>query len=82
MSRRAPNEEAMPIANAKSELYCSGITRLVQNLTQRNKCNLIPSAHGTQWVVLSKRSLDIHITLEFKLLLVRGEMVDDAQLSP
>ena len=43
------------------------LTRLVQNLTLRNDCNLIPSAHGTQRVVLSKRSLD---------------MVDNPQLSP
>ena len=39
ISRPALNEVAMPIANAKSEFYCSGInswqflTRLVQNLT-------------------------------------------------
>ena len=59
------------------------LTRLVQNLTLCNDCNLIPSAHRTQRVVLSKRSLDIHITLEFKLLLVRGERwLYDAQLLP
>ena len=72
MSRQAPNEEAMPITNAKSEFYCSGIdswqflTRLVQNLTLHNNCILILLANGTQRVVLSKHSLDFHITLKFQ----------------
>ena len=34
------------------------LTMLVQNLTLRNDCNLIPSVNGTQGVVLSKWSLD------------------------
>ena len=38
------------------------LTSLVQNLTLRNDCNLIPLAHGTQRVVLSKQSFDIHFT--------------------
>ena len=38
------------------------LTRLVQNLKLRNNCNLIPSLPETQGVVLSKQSLDIHIT--------------------
>ena len=45
----------------------SSKTWLVQNLTLRNDCNLIPSAHGTQQVVLSKRSLDYHQVVEFTL---------------
>ena len=43
----------------------SFLTRLVQNLTIRNDCNLIPSPHGTQRVVLSKRLLGIHFTETF-----------------
>ena len=43
------------------------LIRLVQNLTLRNDCNLIPLAHGTQQVVLSKRSLDYHQVVEFTL---------------
>ena len=59
------------------------LTRLVQNLTLRNDCNLTPSAHGTQRVVLSKQSLDSSLQFTWiYMLLVRGEMVDDAQLSP
>ena len=48
--------------------FLNFLTRLVQNLTLRNDCNLIPSAHGTQRVVLSMQSLDIHITrLRFQI---------------
>ena len=43
------------------------LTRLVQNLTLRNDCNLIPSAHGTQRVLSSQND---HWTVE------------DPQLSP
>ena len=54
MSRPAPNKEALPIANCQQSSIAPEIswqfflTRLVQNLTLRNDCNLIPSAHGTQ----------------------------------
>ena len=50
-----------------TESFRQFLTRLVQNLTLRNDCNLIPSAHGTQQVVLSKRSLDYHQVVEFTL---------------
>ena len=57
----------IPSAIATWEYFRQFLTRLVQNLTLRNNCNLIPSAHGTQQVVLSKRSLDYHQVVEFTL---------------
>ena len=41
------------------------LTKLVQNLTLCNDCNLISSAHCTQWIVLSKRLLDRLMTHSF-----------------
>ena len=48
MSRPAPNKEALPIANSQRssialEISWQFLTRLVQNLTLRNDCNLIKS---------------------------------------
>ena len=54
MSRPAPKQGSFANRQLPTEFYCSGnsrqvfLTRLVQNLTLRNDCNLIPSAHGTQ----------------------------------
>ena len=51
------------------------VTRLVQNPTLHNNCNLIPSAHGILQAVLSKQTLDIHIN---RLVFV-SERWDDVQ---
>ena len=61
------------------------LTRLVQNLTLRKDCNLIPSVHGTQH--LSSQSnhwtkCSLHQGFLFKGLFQRGKVrVEDAQLS-
>ena len=47
-----------PRSSAHWGYFRQFLTRLVQNLTLRNNCNLISSAHRTQRVVLSKRSSD------------------------
>ena len=93
MSRPAPNKEALPIANCQQssiapEISWQGfLTRLVQNLTLRNDCNLIPSAHGTQHLSSQSNHWTIggslHQDFLYKDPFQRGEMkVDDPKLLP
>ena len=76
-----------PRSTANWGYFRQFLTRLVQNLTLSNNCNLIPSAHGTQQVVLSKWSLDKGFTspsfpIQRSISKRWSEMVEDAQLSP